>query len=471
MKNLIKEKSDILHVAYLTYFTLVVLFGRSFTGINFFGFRLGELMIASGVILSIFILLLPSLSKYVILGKGNLIIHKLIILSFVSTFFLTNGDITNTYTFQSSSYVWTFSFVYLSYVVLKNYKIKKQTVYLVALFLPALYILSTIHFPEFLIQFFKNYSDKFDFVKASDLLVVYVASNYFISLVFQNKKQDFIYFLFSSAIYIPYLLFKSKGAFLPAVIFILFNLIYFFRFIRTHKAFSTLIVIFSLFLFLISTFHIYGNFNFKKEGQENFQNISIADPSSVVDNLSMLVNEKNTAQIFASFYVLEGRLYSTEQMADWRLQIWQDISRDIFWNADYFTNPKGNVLRSQSDIRTDMFYKGYGYNEILPAMNFAERQGTDGTNQNPHNFLIYALGRGGLFNLVFVFLFHITVFLYFYKKNKDFKILLFILPVLMTSFFDASMESVRFPFVYYTFLSLFLNFYENHGKNKNPNIF
>ena len=57
------------------------------------------------------------------------------------------------------------------------------------------------------------------------------------------------------------------------------------------------------------------------------------------------------------------------------------------------------------------------------------------------------------------------------SANKDFKILLFILPVLMTSFFDASMESVRFPFVYYTFLSLFLNFYENHGKNKNPNIF
>jgi hypothetical protein len=41
----------------------------------------------------------------------------------------------------------------------------------------------------------------------------------------------------------------------------------------------------------------------------------------------------------------------------------------------------------------------------------------------------------------------------------------------MTSFFDASMESVRFPFVYYTFLALFLNFYENHEKNKITNIF
>jgi len=471
MKNLIRGNSNILHVMYLTYFSLVVLFGRSFTGIYLFEFRLGELMIASAVLLSVIILILPLSSRNIILGKENLITHKLIILSFITTFFLTGGNVSNTYTFQSSSYVWTYSFLFLSYVILKNYKINKKTVYLVALFLPALYILSTIHFPDFLIQFFVNYSDRFDFVKASDLLVVFVASNYFMSLVFKNKRQDFIYFLFSSAVYLPYLLFKSKGAFLPAVIFIFFNLIYFFKFIKTNKVFSSSVVLFSALLFLISTFHIYGNFNFKKEGQDNFQNVSISDPSSVVDNLSKLVNEKNTAQIFASFYVLEGRLYSQEQMADWRLQIWQDITRDIFWNADYSSNSKGNVIRKQGDFRTDMFYKGFGYNEILPAMNFAERQGTDGTNQNPHNFLIYALGRGGLFNLIFVIMFHVTIFLYFYKKNNDLKILLFILPVLMTSFFDASMESVRFPFVYYTFLALFLNFYENHKKNKDTNIF
>ena len=149
MKNLIRENNNILHVLFLTYFSLVVLFGRSFTGIYFFGFRLGELMIASGVLLSVVILLLRTSSKNIILGKENLIIHKLIIVSFITTFFLTDGDITNTYTFQSSSYVWTYSFVYLSYFIMKNYKIKKQTVYLVALFLPALYILSTIHFPEF----------------------------------------------------------------------------------------------------------------------------------------------------------------------------------------------------------------------------------------------------------------------------------------------------------------------------------
>ena len=37
-------------------------------------------------------------------------------------------------------------------------------------------------------------------------------------------------------------------------------------------------------------------------------------------------------------------------------------------------------------------------------MNHWERQGTDGTNENPHNFLIYSLGRGGIFQPILIIL-------------------------------------------------------------------
>ena len=154
---------------------------------------------------------------------------------------------------------------------------------------------------------------------------------------------------------------------------------------------------------------------------------------------------------------MDGRLYSQEQMADWRLQIWQDISRDLFWSSEYFEGDKYQLVRIQGERRNDIFYKGFGYSEILPAMNHWERTGTDGTNENPHNFLFNSLGRGGVFQPLLIILFHISVFTYWYKKNKNLDILLFMLPVLMTSFFDASMESVRFPFVYYSFLALILN--------------
>ena len=57
---------------------------------------------------------------------------------------------------------------------------------------------------------------------------------------------------------------------------------------------------------------------------------------AVPDAFEVILNEKNTPEIFASFFIYEGRLYSQEQMANWRLQIWQDIARDLFWNANYF---------------------------------------------------------------------------------------------------------------------------------------
>ena len=90
-------------------------------------------------------------------------------------------------------------------------------------------------------------------------------------------------------------------------------------------------------------------------------------------------------------------------------------------------------------------------------MNHWERSGSDGTNENPHNFIIYSLGRGGVLQPLLVTIFHLSILLYWYKKYRNINILLYITPVLMTSFFDASMESVRFPFVYYSFLGLILN--------------
>ena len=230
------------------------------------------------------------------------------------------------------------------------------------------------------------------------------------------------------------------------------------KYINKNRLNSFLILVVSVILFLSSAFHIYGNFNFTKMGQDNYENINITNTDNVIDNLSKLVNEKNTSQIFASFYIYDGRLYSQEQMADWRLQIWQDVIRDLYSDANYSVDSKGTVRRQQTTLKSDMFYKGNGYNDILPAMKFDERSGTDGTNQNPHNFLIYSFGRGGVFHGLLIMLFHLSIFVYFYKKEKNFNILLFITPVLMTSFFDASMESVRFPFIYYAFLSIIYNF-------------
>lgn len=445
-----------INLIYLIFLSLTILFGRSFTGLYIFGFRFGELLIALCVLVSITFLFSPIKYFNNNFGISNFYFHKGIVISFFLIVIFTNGSFSDPYTYKSSSYIWTFAFLIISNILFSNTKFDNFILF-TPYFLPALYILSTIKYPEVLMNFFINNSDKFDFVKASDLLLVFVASNFIIRKVYKITKVDFYYFIFSSAVYIPFLLFKSKGAFFPAVLFILFNLLFYLKFISINKVRSIITFFIASVLFLASSFHIYGNFNFTKMGQDGFENTSITDTQDVLENLSKLVDEKNTSQIFASFYILEGRIYSQEQMADWRLQIWQDVIRDLFWDANYSTNAKGTVIRQQTNFRSDIFYKGFGYNDILPAMRFSERSGTDGTNENPHNFLIYTLGRGGLIQFIFVCMFHLSLIVYFYRRDKNFEILLFILPILMTSFFDASMESVRFPFIYYSFLAIISN--------------
>ena len=53
--------------------------------------------------------------------------------------------------------------------------------------------------------------------------------------------------------------------------------------------------------------------------------------------------------------------------------------------------------------------------------------------------------------------FHSFIVIYYFKKFKNFKILKFMIPIFIVSFFDTSMESVRFPFLYYSFIGYFFN--------------
>ena len=52
---------------------------------------------------------------------------------------------------------------------------------------------------------------------------------------------------------------------------------------------------------------------------------------------------------------MDGRLYSQEQMANWRLQIWQDIVRDLFWESEYIEGSNYELIRIQGERRNDIF--------------------------------------------------------------------------------------------------------------------
>ena len=450
MREMLSENkvSRIIGSLYFTNLAFYLLFGRPYSGLYFSSFRLGELLIGFFLILNVLILFLPVKYLKTNINYNNKIIYlyKLIILSFFIVLLVNNGDVTNLYSYKSSSYIWMTGALIFSSYLLENIFKKKLIIILIVFYL--VYQFSTIHYPESLISFFETYSDKFDFQKGSDLLIIYVVSILFIQRNMQNKFTAFSIFLTSSSILLPLFLFKSKGAFLPAVIFIIYYL-FLTKKIITAQIMKTLGISFlALVLFIVSTFEVYGNLNFKKMGMDGYNSAEeltqLFTFQELDKGLTAITTEKNTNEFFLSFFIMDGRLYSREMMANWRLEIWQDILRDL-----------NNENR---------FLKGYGYNEIIPAMDLVHRRGTDGTNENPHNFIFYILARGGLIQLLLFAALYIQLIIFYYKKHNNLHILIFLIPILTTSLFDASMESIRFPLIFYSFLSYFM-MYSVFGDN------
>ena len=435
-----KKISKFIGALYFINLFFYLLFGRPYSGIYIANFRMGELIIGFFLITNLVILFSPVkfLKTNVDYDNRIIYIYKLIILSFFVILLLNNGSFTDLYSYKSSSYIWMIgALIFSSYLV---EDIFRKKIIFIAIVFYLVYQFSTIHYPESLISFFENYSDKFDFQKGSDLLIIYVVSILFIQRNMKNKFNAFGIFLASSAILLPLFLYKSKGAFLPAILFVLYYLFLSRKLITAQLLKSALVGLLSLILFIVSTFEVYGNLNFKKMGMDGYNSAEELTQLFTINELdkglTAITSEKNTDKFFLSFFIMDGRLYSREMMANWRLEIWQDILRDL-----------NNENR---------FLKGYGYNEIIPAMDLVHRRGTDGTNENPHNFVFYILARGGLIQLILFASFYLSIIVLYHKKFKNYNILIFLVPILTTSLFDASLESIRFPLIFYSFLSYFM---------------
>ena len=306
-----------------------------------------------------------------------------------------------------------------------------------------LYIFNTIFYPDFIISFFMNYADKFELSKASNLLISLIfvnVINYYI-----NKNDNFVcyYFIISTSLFLPLLLFNSRGSFIALIFFILIYIIYRREVLFVNIKTSLIYLILFGLIFITSTYNIFGELDFSKRSQNE-----VIEVSSVSDNLSKLVENKNTVDVFLSFFIYEGRIYSRDGTTDWRLDIWQDIVEDL--------NNKNQIVF------------GYGYSEILPIMvdpAAPGRLGEDGLNENVHNYLFTILARGGLVQLIIFIYFHLKLFLLFKSKFKNSFVLILILPAMFNAFLDVAMESVQFPILYYVLLGYMLSTKDNSNNN------
>ena len=440
-------------VLYLISFILLVLFGRSLTGIYILGFRVGELAIGASLLVSLYFLIFAKRdNKYFYFGDKTFYIMKFIFISFFITLFFTGGSLTSLYTYKSSSYIWTISFLFMGMFVFKNMKHNEAIFKAFPYLLPLTYILSSLYYPQFLVDFFVRFSDKFDYLKASDVFLIFVFTNIVNQKLFKKEFSYYLYLLLSSAIFLPLFLFKSKGAFLPASLFLLCELIRTRRTFLNNKIKSIILMALCVPIFYLSTYNV---------GLQLFVNNYTLEETvaeQITASVSRASEEKNIkTTLFGGFFIMDGRLYTEEQMANWRLQIWQDAVRDLFWESTYI-NPDGlNYARIEGESRQDLFLTGFGYNGILPSMDDSSRRGIDMKNENVHNFAVNILAKGGILQFTLFVSMYLSMIAYWYKQNKNYKLFSFITFALMTAFFDVAMESVRFPFIYFGAIAYLFN--------------
>lgn len=395
-------------------------------GIYIFNFRIGELIVGLNLLLTflIFVELIIN-KKFDFLNKTYLILILTVFIYFV----INPTSVFKLYSYRSSSYIWAISL----FIIVKNYSTKfeitKNWIYIYQFALIYGYILSAVNYPEFLQLFFKQFSDKFDFVKASSLAIFFIVVT-FLSNRLLEKKISILYFFFISSLFLPLFLVKSRGSFLAIVLFIFFELINLRGSLQKNKIKTLVLLLCSCLIFIISSFHISG------------QKFEISKTEQIGTVLTDLSETKNTSKEFLKFYIKDNRLFSSDYNVNWRIQIWQDVYFDL-------------IDRSKLLV-------GYGYADKIPAMTIKGRQGIDGLNENVHNFLVNIFARGGLLQVFAYMTFVYNIFKQF-AGHKFKNIITFIIPIFVISFFDSSMENAHFPVIFYLTLGYIfsnLNFKE-----------
>ena len=346
----------------------------------------------------------------------------LLISSFIYLIFARGDSFDTPYIYKASSYIWILGYLLLGYVFQNKFHSTKNEIVSLNVILLISYFLGVVYYPNFLINFFTTYSDKFDFPKASMYLLFYVLVTHLNFKQFNKNPINYYYFLSLSGLFFPLFIFKSRGAFLAALIYFIFYSLLSKQFIITNLKIFTLALLVGIGAFYLSSFLISG---------------AKIEPEKSTVIVSEVFENKDTSEAFYSIYLEEGRLYSRDGNINWRLQIWQDV-----------------IINSKENNHV-LF--GYGYGDIIPAMDDPQRKGEDGTNENVHNFLLNIFARGGLFHLL-IYTFIIYEILKSPKiVNNQSLILLLIVPIFVVSFFDASMENPHFPLIFYFFLGRLTN--------------
>ena len=414
------SKSNYLFQLLMLFLILIFVFGRAFIGISIFGFRIGELIVAFSLLLTLGAFIDSQFRKSPI--KRLMKIHLGFVITFIIITILTNSSFFESYTYKSSSYIWTIGYLYFGYIFFKHYKFNTfdlNTLIFVAVLVYFNEISRRIFSPNFLVEFLTAYSDKpLQNHKGYDLIMVFIVATFIFLKKMPYKRLTLDIFVLIAALYLPLIVWKSKGATLGFAFYVISQLIYHSDKLRKNLFRNIILLILAVLVVFISSV-----------GMTYYESYEVPNE----DAIEFVLDHKFSNNNWLFLYIVNGRIYSDDGNANWRLQIWQDVIHDSIQNKTYIY--------------------GVGYKDKIPAMDDPTRSGRDGQNENVHNFLINNYARGGIVHLFLTAYFFGLIL--FKRDAKDWSRLIFAMPFLITSFFGASMESAHFPAVYYFFLASF----------------
>ena len=194
----------------VSFFLLLnLIFTRSFVGLKIFGYRLGEYIILIGFILLTFLSI-----KLLRQKKSNeFLLFVFIYFYFFVQVLFTGAEFSNTYIYKAASFIGVISFYYLGLKIPQKYLNSKNLSKYLLLTIPIIYMFGSSRYPKFISDFFLINSDKFELIKASDILMAIVIIVFFCS---KSNSKNLIYFsiFFTIPLFLPILLYLSRGSFL-----------------------------------------------------------------------------------------------------------------------------------------------------------------------------------------------------------------------------------------------------------------
>ena len=395
-------------------------------GFYILNFRIGEIAILCAMLILIYSTFLNNnkLNESRILTKSLKFTSMLLILYFIFSVQYFENSYLDPYVYKSSSFIWSLGFIFLGVILFEKRNISQNYIYTFLILLCWIYFYNIYGISDSLQSYLLLFSDKFEYHKGSDLLVMFVVTFFIFNRFHKNKRLVLEIFSIFSALYLPFLLYKSRGAFIAFVIFFVLE-IYLLRFeFRNYKRNIVLLIIVGLVL-------VQSIFIVTKSGY-----IAIEEIDTRAEQIITYRAPTETDAEYVFLYIEKGRFYSTDGNLNWRIQIWQDVVNDLI---------------SERKILT-----GYGYGTKIPAMEPLYRSGVDGTNENVHNFLINILARGGLISLIIYMTFFSLLIFNVSRQKKSYEVLNLFLPIFITSLFDASMENSHFSLIFFITIGLFI---------------